>query len=281
MNVKDIMSSPVYTIAPEETVAHARKLMLKHKISTLVVAEKEEMVGIVTKTDLGKRLAQAEPMWRRRPIDKIPVSMVMHENPITIYPGATPAQACELMIENGINSLAVVNREVLGIITGTDIMKYYSEQDIKTKVSEVITDDIVFVHRHHTINHVIHEMEENQTNYVIVNDDADEAVGMITTASVAFNQMSDNEGNLPSKSIKMTRRSTPAGVKEYRYVKEVPLVAEDIMTELPHVIDINNKATNAARIMLSEHTIALPVSNGGNIVGLINRRDIIRAVQQA
>ncbi|TQD28474.1 CBS domain-containing protein [Methanolobus vulcani] len=280
MNVKDIMSSPVYTIAPEETVAHARKLMLKHKISTLVVANKEEMVGIVTKTDIGKRLAQAEPMWRRRPIDKIPVSMVMQEDPITIYPGATPAQACELMIDNGINSLAVVNREVLGIVTGTDIMRYYSEQDIKAKVSEVITDDIVFVHRHHTINHVIHEMEENQTNFVIVNDDADEAVGMITTASVAFNLMSDNEGNLPSKNIKMTRRSTPAGVKEYRYVKEVPLVAEDIMTELPHIIDTNNKATNAAKIMLSEHTIALPVSNGGNIVGLISRRDIIRAVQQ-
>jgi CBS domain-containing protein len=281
MNVKDIMSSPVYTIAPEETVAHARKLMLKHKISTLVVANKEEMVGIVTKTDIGKRLAQAEPMWRRRPIDKIPVSMVMQEDPITIYPGATPAQACELMIDNGINSLAVVNREVLGIVTGTDIMRYYSEQDIKAKVSEVITDDIVFVHRHHTINHVIHEMEENQTNFVIVNDDADEAVGMITTASVAFNLMSDNEGNLPSKNIKMTRRSSPAGVKEYRYVKEVPLVAEDIMTELPHIIDTNNKATNAAKIMLSEHTIALPVSNGGNIVGLISRRDIIRAVQQA
>jgi CBS domain-containing protein len=280
MNVKDIMSSPVYTIAPEETVAHARKLMLKHKISTLVVANKEEMIGIVTKTDIGKRLAQAEPMWRRRPIDKIPVSMVMQEDPITIYPGATPAQACELMIDNGINSLAVVNREVLGIVTGTDIMRYYSEQDIKAKVSEVITDDIVFVHRHHTINHVIHEMEENQTNFVIVNDDADEAVGMITTASVAFNLMSDNEGNLPSKNIKMTRRSTPAGVKEYRYVKEVPLVAEDIMTELPHIIDTNNKATNAAKIMLSEHTIALPVSNGGNIVGLISRRDIIRAVQQ-
>ncbi|WMW23852.1 CBS domain-containing protein [Methanolobus sediminis] len=280
MNVKDIMSSPVYTIAPEETVAHARKLMLKHKISTLVVAEKEEMVGIVTKTDLGKRLAQAEPMWRRRPIDKIPVSMVMHENPITIYPGATPAQACELMIENGINSLAVVNREVLGIVTGTDIMKYYSEQDIKTKVSEVIEDDVVFVHRHHTINHVINEMEENQTNFVIVNDDAEEAVGMITTASIAFNLMSDNEGNLPSKNIKMTRRSTPAGVKEYRYVKEVPLVAEDIMTELPHIMDSNNKATNAAKMMLTEHTIALPVSNGGNIVGLISRRDIIKAVQQ-
>ncbi|MEZ5334282.1 MAG: CBS domain-containing protein [Methanolobus sp.] len=279
MNVKDIMSSPVYTIAPEETVAHARKLMLKHKISTLVVAENEKMVGIVTKTDLGKRLAQAEPMWRRRPIDKIPVSMVMHENPISIYPGATVAQASELMMENGINSLAVVNREVLGIITGTDIMKYFSEQDIKTKVSEVMSEEIVFVHRHHTINHVIHVMEENQTNRVIVNDDADEAVGIITTTNVAFNIMSDSEGNLPSKSIKMTRRSSPAGQKEYRYIKEVPLVAEDIMSELPHSIDVNNKAVNAAKVMLSEHSIALPVVNGNKIIGLISRRDILRAVQ--
>lgn len=279
MNVKDIMSSPVFTIAPEETVAHARNLMLKHKISTLVVAQNEEMIGILTKTDLGKRLAQAEPMWRRRPIDKIPVSMVMHENPITIYPGASVTQAIDLMIENGINSLAVVNREVVGIVTGTDIMKYFSEQDVKTKISEIMTEDIVFVHRHHTINHVIHEMEENKTNRVIVTDDADEAVGMITTSNVAFNIMADNEGKLPSKSIKMTRRSTPAGQKEYRYVKEVPLVSEDIMSELPPSVDIKNKAVYAAKMMLSEHTIALPVVNDGKIIGLISRREILKAVQ--
>ncbi|WP_094227656.1 CBS domain-containing protein [Methanolobus psychrotolerans] len=279
MNVKDIMSSPVFTIAPEETVAYARNLMLKHKISTLVVAKNEEMVGIVTKTDIGKRLAQAEPMWRRRPIDKIPVSMVMHENPITIYPGASVAQASNLMIENGINALAVVNREIVGIVTGTDIMKYFSEQEVNTKVSEVMTEEIVFVHRHHTINHVIHEMEENQTNRVIVSDDSDEAVGIITTSNVAFNLMADNEGNLPSKSIKMTRRSSPAGQKEYRYIKEVPLVAEDIMSELPPSIDIHNRAAYAAKMMISEHTIALPVVNGEKIIGLISRTDILKVVQ--
>jgi CBS domain-containing protein len=279
MNVKDIMSSPVFTIAPEETVAHARKLMLKHKISTIVVAENEEMIGIVTKTDIGKRLAQAEPMWRRRPIDKIPVSMVMHENPITIYPGASIPQASNLMIENGINALAVVNREVVGIVTGTDIMRYFSEQDLKTKISDVMTEDLVFVHRHHTINHVIHEMEENKTNRVIVTDDTDEAVGIITTSSVAFNIMADNEGNLPSKSIKMTRRSSPAGQKEYRYVKEVPLVAEDIMSELPPSVDIKNRVVYAAKMMIAEHTIALPVVNDGKIVGLISRIDILKAVQ--
>lgn len=279
MNVDDIMSSPVFTIAPEETVAYARNLMLKHKISTLVVAKNGEMIGIVTKTDLAKRLAQAEPMWRRRPIDKIPINMVMNENPITIYPGASIAQASSLMIENDINSLPVFNREVMGIVTGADIMRYFSEQDVKTKVSEIMEEDILFVHRHHTINHVIHEMEVNKTKRLIVNDDTAEAVGMITSNSMAFNVMADNEGNLPSKNIKMTRRSSPAGQKEYRYVKEVPLVAEDIMTELPPGVDMKNKATYAAKVMVSENTITLPVLNGERVVGMISRRDILRAVE--
>ncbi|RQD84499.1 CBS domain-containing protein, partial [Methanosalsum natronophilum] len=37
MKVENIMSSPVYTISPEDPLSHARNLMLKHKISTLVV----------------------------------------------------------------------------------------------------------------------------------------------------------------------------------------------------------------------------------------------------
>ncbi len=279
MNVGDIMSSPVYTIAPEENVAHARKLMLKHKISTLVVAENENMVGIITKTDLSKRLAQAEPMWRRRPIDKIPVNMVMNGAPITIYPEASIAQASELMLENGINTLTVIKNSVVGIITGTDIMKYASGLDIDTIVSDVMNEDVAFVHRHHTINHVMSEMELNDTNRVVVVDDADEAVGLISMASMALNIMSDNEGKMPSKSIKMARRSTPAGEKNYRYVKEVPLVAEDIMTELPPGIGVDSLVVDAAKMMISEHVIGLPVINGNEIVGMISRKHVLKTVE--
>lgn len=279
MNVGDIMSSPVYTIAPEENVAHARKLMLKHKIGTLVVVENENMVGVITKTDLSKRLAQAEPMWRRRPIDKIPVNMIMNDAPITIYPEASIAQASELMLENGINSLAVVKNAVVGIITGTDIMKYICELDLDIKVSEMMTEDVAFVHRHHTINHVVNEMEENKTNRVIVVDDSDEAVGIITMENMALNIMADYEGKMPSKSIKMARRSTPAGEKNYRYVKEVPLVAEDIMTDLPSSIQANDLIVDAAKIMINENVIGLPVINEDEITGMISRMDILKTVK--
>ncbi|MDW7731830.1 MAG: CBS domain-containing protein [Methanolobus sp.] len=279
MNVEDIMSSPVYTIEPEENVAHARRLMLKHKISTLVVIRDGKMAGIVTKTDLSRRLAQAEPMWRRRPIDKIPVNMIMNDAPISIYPEASITQASNLMLENAINSLAVVKDNVVGIITGTDIMKYISQQEIGTKVSEVMGNDIVFVHRHHTINHVVQEMERNEVNRVIVTDDSDEAVGIITTSNVALSIMVDNEGKLPSKSIKMARRSTPAGEKNYRYVKEVPLVAEDIMSELPSSVNMDELVVQAAKVMIDEHVISLPVVNADEIVGMISRRDVLKAAQ--
>jgi len=280
MNVGDIMSSPVFTITPEENVAHARNLMLKHKISTLVVTGNGKLVGIVTKTDLSRRLAQAEPMWRRRPIDKIPVNMVMNDAPISIYPGASISQATNLMLENGINSLVVVKDNVVGIVTGADIMRYISQQqDIKMRVSDVMADDIIFVHRHHTINHVVQEMEKHQVNRVIVTDDSNEAVGIITTSNVALNIMVDNEGNMQSKSIKMARKSTPAGQKTYRYIKDVPLVAEDIMSDMPPGVAVDDKVVNVAKLMLEEHVISLPVINRDEIVSMISRKDVLRAAQ--
>jgi len=39
MQAKDILSSPVYIVSPGENIAHARKTMLKHRISRLPVIE--------------------------------------------------------------------------------------------------------------------------------------------------------------------------------------------------------------------------------------------------
>ena len=136
MNVVDIMSSPVYIINTDEPVSHARKLMLKHRIGTLPVLNEGKMVGIVTKSDISNRLAQAEPLWRRRPIDQIPIKLLMTETVITIYPEASISQAATLMLENGIHNVPVVkNGNIVGIVTRTDFMRHVAEntEKIKTK----------------------------------------------------------------------------------------------------------------------------------------------------
>ena len=114
MKVNDIMSTPVYIVASDEPISRARNLMIKHNISQLVVikhqlnGESSKVseaipIGVVTKTDISQRLDQAEPKWRRRPIDNIPINVVMTPEPITIYSEATPKQAAELLHENNIS----------------------------------------------------------------------------------------------------------------------------------------------------------------------------------
>lgn len=281
MNVVDIMSSPVYIINADEPVSHARKLMLKHRIGTLPVLNDGKMVGIVTKSDISNRLAQAEPLWRRRPIDQIPIKLLMTETVITIYPEASISQATTVMLENGIHNVPVVkNGNIVGIVTRTDLMRYVAEntEKIKTKVSNLMTEDVISVHRHHTINHVIDEMNRNEIERVIVKDDEGKPVGIISRKSLALNLLTDNEGELSTKSIKMVRRSSPGGQKTYRYVKEMPLTAEDIMVSPIISIDVNENISSAAKKMIEKGLTGLPVSDGEDIVGILSRTDIMKAI---
>ena len=281
MNVVDIMSSPVYIINTDEPVSHARKLMLKHRIGTLPVLNEGKMVGIVTKSDISNRLAQAEPLWRRRPIDQIPIKLLMTETVITIYPEASISQAATLMLENGIHNVPVVkNGNIVGIVTRTDFMRHVAEntEKIKTKILKLMTQDVISVHRHHTINHVIDEMNRNEIARVIVKDDDGKPVGFISRKSLALNLLTDNEGELSTKSIKMVRRSSPGGQKTYRYVKEMPVTAEDIMVSPIISIDVNEDISAAAKKMIEEGLTGLPVSDGEDIVGILSRTDIMRAI---
>lgn len=282
MNVSDIMSSPVFMMGPDEPISHARNLMLKHKISTVVVGEGEKMMGIVSKADLSRKLAQAEPVWRRRPIDRVPVSMVMTEDPITIYPEASITQAGNLMLENNINYLAVMKKGLVGMVTGTDIVRYVSrleEQKFGKKVHQIISDEPVRVHMHHTINHVIEEMDKNNVEEVLVLDDSENVVGLISISNVALNMMTDADGTLPTKNIKMTRRPTSGGQKAYRYIKELPLVAEDIMSDIDTIVKWDDSVVKAAKLIVEENSRVLPVERDGEIVGVIRRKDLIRIAQ--
>ncbi len=45
MRAVDVMSSPVYVIAPTDNVAYARNLMLRHRVSRLLVMEGSELQG--------------------------------------------------------------------------------------------------------------------------------------------------------------------------------------------------------------------------------------------
>jgi len=279
MKIKEIMSSPVYVVSPDENVARARNLMMRHKIGKLVIVENNKPIGIVTKKDMSRRLDQAEPQWRRRPIDNIPIRNIMTESLITIFPDATPKQLAELMSENDISGLPVVNNknEIIGIVTKWDLIRYFSELDLDMKVKDMNITPALTVHRHHTISHIIYELEANSTDRAVVFEDNDKAVGIITNSNLAFTEMKSKTGGLPEKDIKMTRKESYAGRKQYRYIQNVPLVAEDIMSCPLISVKSDDLATDAARIMVKERINGLPVFGNG-ILGILTGDNIVKSI---
>ena len=73
--IKEVMSSPLVTIDPEETIWEASELMKEKSIHKLPVKENDEIVGIITTTDIVKISSVGSDSEMRRICDQILLRM--------------------------------------------------------------------------------------------------------------------------------------------------------------------------------------------------------------
>jgi len=277
MQAKDIMSSPVYIVSPGENIAHARKTMLKHRISRLPVLEAKKLVGILTKKDIGYHLRQSEPIWRRRPIDHIPVSILMTPDPITISPETPTPRVAGLMIKHDISGLPVLEEdELVGIVTKADLMQSEAVKKLSLRVADVM-EDAITVSRYHSLDHVIDLMKERNDKVIVVDNDGSLA-GIITESNLAFFLYEDQKKDIPTKDVVMIRRGEYGGRKQLRYVTEAAAIAEDLMSSPVITITDNTSVQEAVQLMQAHRINSLVVVEDNEIKGILKRDDIIREV---
>ena len=280
MRVEEAMNSPVVAIRPSEPIAHAKYLMLRHRIKRLAVVERGEPVGVVTMRDLAERLSKGAPAWRRRPLDLIPVSRVMTKGLITCSIGTELPKAADLMLKHGISGLIITEgKRLVGILTKTDLTRYFSEHLVgTTKVGELMTKIVVTVGRMHSLARVAELMEERGISRVVV-EEAGRPVGIITASDVAFAQLERPAEGLGERRVRFTRKAERVGRPRYRYVKYVALLtAEDVMRREPLVVGAEADAAEAARLMLRHGISGLPVVEGDELVGIITKTDLTKGV---
>jgi acetoin utilization protein AcuB len=63
--LEDLMKRPVVTVSPEDTIERAAQLMLDHKISGLPVVDGEEVLGILTESDVFRAFNKILGFWER------------------------------------------------------------------------------------------------------------------------------------------------------------------------------------------------------------------------
>ena len=140
LKAEELMSHPLITIEESISVQKASKKMLEIGTSSLVVVDKDEnLVGIVTKTDLCAYIALS---MRGRYL----VEQFMSKPPITIKPSQTIAYAAYLMETNKISRLIVVDGNIEGILTLSDmvgISPFISKMKTSTGSSVVIEKGMI------------------------------------------------------------------------------------------------------------------------------------------
>lgn len=116
IKVREIMSSPVESIAPNLSVPDAIRIMEDKHIKRLPILEKKRLVGIVTQTDM-VRVVTFYGRWKD-------VEEIMSRDVAGVQSKATIVEAAEVMTRRKISCIVVLEGdEVVGVVTERDLLE--------------------------------------------------------------------------------------------------------------------------------------------------------------
>lgn len=125
MKVRDVMTWNVVTVSSDTPIMEARRIMDAHKIRRLPVADKGNLVGMVSK----ERVARAGPspatslsVWEINYLmAKMTVREIMAKDVVTVSPETSVEGAVALAQAKQVGALAVTeDHELIGIVTTND-----------------------------------------------------------------------------------------------------------------------------------------------------------------
>src|SRR5438552_13421738 len=144
--VRDVMSTPVWTLGPDDKVEHAADVLAEKKVGAVAgVDDDGKLLGILRDDDLIASEARVhvptfinflglgvpfpgEMKHLERELKKIAgatVRDVMQTEAPTVSPGATSEDVATIMHDHGVNSVPVVDADkVVGVVARADVVRF-------------------------------------------------------------------------------------------------------------------------------------------------------------
>jgi predicted transcriptional regulator len=116
LKAENIMSTRIFSIAPDASVSEAIRKMKQHGISQLPVVENEKAVGLLTETDIISKISEGNNAAELKVID------VAEEAPPTIS-GKTPITAVTELLRYASLVLVAEKGKIKGVITKADVLE--------------------------------------------------------------------------------------------------------------------------------------------------------------
>ncbi len=132
--VANVMTKDVITVNVNNSLKEANDTFSKNNIRHIPVVSGETLIGILSKTDIlrisfGDTFGDEQTGSDEAIFDMLSINQVMKHSPLTVSSENTVKEAAEILADKEFHALPVVdNDKLVGIITTTDIIKYFLEQ---------------------------------------------------------------------------------------------------------------------------------------------------------
>lgn len=121
--ISDYMNHEVKTIAVDATLKELSQTFVAQGVSTLLVKEGDNYVGIVS----DKRLAR-EGIAKGLDPETTPVQTIMRANMLLIESDQPVREAQAMMKSNGVRHLVVTKKgNIIGIVSISDLIRYFTD----------------------------------------------------------------------------------------------------------------------------------------------------------
>jgi predicted transcriptional regulator len=137
VDVVDVMTRNVLSVAPDTSVREAALMMIDNRISGLPVVEDDIVVGVISEADYvakdSTRTWVSHVLFGHEDgmltgIER--VEELMSRHPITVSATATVKEAARLMTRNDVNRLPVIDHgRLIGLVTRSDLIRAYVHHD--------------------------------------------------------------------------------------------------------------------------------------------------------
>ena len=131
----ELMSSHVVSVAPRDTLAHARELLLRHRLQSVpVLDERRYVLGILGQEDLLRHGGWGASLRRLVPGAAPRVADAMRQRVVALPADAPLAQLVPLLSDGGYHQVAITGGDgaVVGIVSRSDLMAALCEQALAT-----------------------------------------------------------------------------------------------------------------------------------------------------
>jgi tRNA nucleotidyltransferase (CCA-adding enzyme) len=121
LRAKDIMSTPVKTVTPDQIIEEVRETMIRYNLGGMPVIKRGKLIGIITRTDADKAIYHGFGHSR--------VKGYMSTDLVTAKPDTPIYELQKIMFEEDIGRLPILKRgRLTGIVTRTDLLRTVHEE---------------------------------------------------------------------------------------------------------------------------------------------------------